>query len=140
MTEAVKSSTTTFMADVATANGVVDSRKKVLVAEQIEKPTQKNKAPEIKLLSEVEDERVKTVSDQVALKKAEESVNKTFEAYFNEKISFEIDDKTKKTVIKVVNSETDEVVRQFPPQEFLDMVYALNKAAQLILKDLPKYM
>jgi len=83
---------------------------------------------------------LKVSNNELALKNAEKAVNESLLSYFNEKISFYIDEKTQKTVIKIIDKQTEEVVKQYPAQEFLDMVYALNKAAKLVLKDLPKYM
>lgn len=38
---------------------------------------------------------------------------------FNTKIAFEIDKETKKTILRIVDVETNEVIRQIPPEELL---------------------
>lgn len=40
-------------------------------------------------------------------------------AFMQTRISFEIDSKADATVMRVVDRETGEVIRQFPPEEFL---------------------
>lgn len=84
----------------------------------------------------------KTVSieDQQSLQRAEVAINDALLSRLNQKLSFSIDENTGKTVIKILDKQTDEVVKQFPPQEFLDMVYNLNKAAAVVLKDMPRYI
>jgi len=58
----------------------------------------------------------------------------------NRRIEFSKDDETGKTIIKIINTETEEVVRQVPPQEFLNFVRNLNKVAEEIFKGLPKFI
>lgn len=55
-------------------------------------------------------------------------------------LKFEKDKETDRTVIKVIDNDTGEVIRQIPPQEFLEMVASLNKVAAELLKDLPRYI
>lgn len=74
------------------------------------------------------------------LEAAENQVEKLFTEYVNRKLSFEVDEETGKTIIKLLDKATGEVVRQIPPQEFLDMVSVLNKVAQNLTKDLPRFI
>lgn len=46
------------------------------------------------------------------------------------RISFLVDEDTGKTVVRVVDAETKEVIRQIPPDEFLHMVKALEAIEQ----------
>jgi flagellar protein FlaG len=52
------------------------------------------------------------------LKKAVESANKWMQ-YLNNRLDFSIDDSTKKIVVKVIDGNTNEVIRQIPPEEML---------------------
>lgn len=47
---------------------------------------------------------------------------------------FSIDDDTGKTVIKVIDSSTDEVIRQIPSEEILAISKALDKLQGLLIK------
>ncbi len=54
------------------------------------------------------------------------------------KLKFSKDEQTGKMVVKVIDKNTDKVIRQVPPQDFLDMVHQMRKAADELLKRLPK--
>lgn len=49
-------------------------------------------------------------------------------------LQFSVDDGTGETVIKVVDDRTQELIRQIPSQEFLDMVKSLDKLSGLLLR------
>ena len=79
------------------------------------------------------------INDEQILKKTELALNEALFNNLNQKIGFDKDEKTGKTIIVIKDKETDEVIKQIPPQHFLDLVYSLNKAASVVLKDLPRY-
>lgn len=54
------------------------------------------------------------------------------------KLEFSKDSETGKIVVKIIDQNTDKVIRQVPPQEFLNIVHNMNKAAKELLKRLPK--
>lgn len=68
------------------------------------------------------------------LKASVEVINKAIQSLTNG-LEFSIDDSTKKNVVKVVDSKTKEVLRQFPSQEVLDIAKALDKLQGVLLKD-----
>jgi flagellar protein FlaG len=107
-------------------------------------PKQKAGTAAVSELTVLSDKKISNTSlsqdDQQALKRAEVAINDALLSRLNQKLSFSIDENTGKTVIKILDKQTDEVVKQFPPQEFLDMVYNLNKAASVVLKDMPRYI
>jgi flagellar protein FlaG len=43
------------------------------------------------------------------------------------KLSFSVDDSTGRTIVKVVDAETNEVIRQIPPEELLVVAHRINK-------------
>ncbi|TNE68915.1 flagellar protein FlaG [bacterium] len=96
--------------------------------------------PDLTVLRDKQVQSGITLEDAESLKKAEVAINEALLSRLNQKLSFSVDENTGRTVIKILDKQTEEVVKQFPPQEFLDMVYSLNKAASVILKDLPKYI
>jgi flagellar protein FlaG len=51
-------------------------------------------------------------------------------------LQFSIDEQTGVTVIKVVDSETQEVIRQIPPDEILNLARRLGEPGGLILQTL----
>jgi flagellar protein FlaG len=135
MTTSAVNPTSTFMADIAT-----QEVKNIKVPNKVDSQIGIKSPDTIQSNTTSKDDLSNSVNEEFALKKAEQAVNDSLLSYFTEKISFEIDEKTRKTVIKIIDKESGEVVKQYPAQAFLDMVHALNTAAKLVLKDLPKYM
>lgn len=80
------------------------------------------------------------LEDDKRLARAEVAINEALFSKLNEKMTFSIDDDTGKTVIKIIDKTTDELIRQIPPQQFLDMVHNFNKLAAEITKNLPKFI
>lgn len=50
-------------------------------------------------------------------------------------IQFTVDEETGIDVVKVVDSETDEVIRQFPSEEIIEIAKALDKFQGMLLRD-----
>ena len=61
-----------------------------------------------------------------------EKVNGKFEIQDRE-LSFSIHDKTKQIMIKVVNKETKEVIKEIPSEKILDIVASMMEVAGLIV-------
>jgi flagellar protein FlaG len=66
------------------------------------------------------------------LKKAVNAVNKSLDSR-SQAIEFSIDDTDKRPIIKVVDQQTKEVIRQIPTEEMLDIARALDKAQGLLI-------
>ena len=49
-------------------------------------------------------------------------------------IEFSIDEDSVRTVVKVIDRETEEVIRQIPSQEMLDLAQALDKLQGLLIR------
>jgi flagellar protein FlaG len=49
-------------------------------------------------------------------------------------LQFSLDDQTGKTVVRVVDSETGELIRQIPSEELMEIARALDKMQGLLLK------
>lgn len=49
-------------------------------------------------------------------------------------IKFSIDEDSGRTVVKVVDRETQEIIRQIPSQEMLDLAQALDKLQGLLIR------
>lgn len=67
----------------------------------------------------------------------QDSVNMVNEAVkvFNSSVRFSIDEETKQRVVRVVDLETDEVIRQIPSEEVLAIAKAFDKLQGLLIKD-----
>ena len=63
------------------------------------------------------------------LEKMAEALNQFMKAT-QRSLQFTLDDDTGRTVIKVINKETQEVVRQFPPEEMLSISRMITESLQ----------
>ena len=78
---------------------------------------------------------VKAVSDEVdtaTAKKAAEQINQVLKQFDNN-IQFSVDEHNK-TNVKVVDTQTKEVIRQMPSKEMLAIAQALDKFQGLLIK------
>jgi len=65
------------------------------------------------------------VQDQPeALRQVLERANRRLAKEFNTHMRFSVDDSTEQLVVQVIDGETEEVVRQFPPEEVLNRIQA----------------
>jgi flagellar protein FlaG len=69
--------------------------------------------------------------DQV--KQAVHDINKSMQA-LSRGVEFSIDTDTKQTVVKVIDPQTKEVIRQMPTQEALDIAKALDQVLGKLIK------
>ena len=72
--------------------------------------------------------------DGEELKAAVQNIN-DFVQRVQRTLQFSVDDDTGTTVVKVLNSETDEVVRQFPPEEALALARHLQASEETQAQD-----
>lgn len=68
------------------------------------------------------------------LKNAVDGINKTFKQA-SRNLEFSVDAETSKSVVKVVDTETGDTIRQFPSKEALAIFHSIDKIQQgLLLK------
>lgn len=84
------------------------------------------------LTQAVEQSRQGETSEQ-EIKDAVKSVN-DFLKPMNNTLQFNIDTDTGKTVIKVVDTSTKEILRQFPSEEMLSIAKAIDKMKGLLIQ------
>lgn len=61
-----------------------------------------------------------------------EKANKEFIAY-DRRFEFSIHDVTKQIMVKIIDVNTDEVIRELPPEKVLDMVAAIWEVAGILV-------
>lgn len=61
-----------------------------------------------------------------------EKANKDFIAY-DRRFEFSIHEATKQIMVKVIDANTDEVIRELPPEKVLDMVASLWEVAGILV-------
>lgn len=73
------------------------------------------------------------VSEQVVIDSIER-VNKAISGS-NRKFEISVHEKTKGIMVKVIDTDTNQVIREFPPEKILDMVAKLWELAGLIVDE-----
>ena len=72
--------------------------------------------------------------DRTALEQAVAKVSEDIKAH-DTNLKFEIDDSTDRVVVKVIEKDSGEVIRQFPPKEVLELAKFFNTSKGLLLKE-----
>ena len=67
------------------------------------------------------------------LQEAVSAINKALEST-SQNLQFAVDHDTGKTVVKVIDSSTNEVIRQIPSQEVLAIAHSLDRLQGVLLK------
>lgn len=73
-------------------------------------------------------------SSQEQLKKAVESMRQLIETTAPNSLAFSIDDDTGKTIVRVSDAQTGEMIRQIPSEELLDIARSLDKMQGMLLR------
>ncbi|QNO14471.1 flagellar protein FlaG [Alkalicella caledoniensis] len=76
-------------------------------------------------------DRNKQVKD-AELQKAVELINETVQMV-DKKFEFEVHKGTNRTMVKVVDKETEEIIREIPPEEVLNLVEKMNELVGLMM-------
>lgn len=72
--------------------------------------------------------------DRATLDRAVAKVSDLFKST-DTKLRMEVDDDTKRVIVKVLREDSGEVVRQFPPKEILEMAKYLSSSKGVLLKE-----
>ncbi|WP_164472823.1 flagellar protein FlaG [Cohnella candidum] len=70
-----------------------------------------------------------TISDQ-AMRKAIEKANKAMEG-IDRRFEYSVHEKTGETIVKVINKDNNEVIREIPNEKFLDLMAKLQELVGL---------
>ncbi len=66
------------------------------------------------------------------VEKAVNQINSTIRAYYTE-LHFELHEKSGEMMVKVINKETDTIIREIPPEKILDMVAYFKRILGIIV-------
>ena len=89
-------------------------------------------APEIRPAASPPAEKKEPAAKEI--RQAVEQVRKQVEAKAPNELSFSIDQETGRSVVRIVDRKTGEVLRQIPAQEMLDIAKSIDKMQGLLLK------
>lgn len=70
--------------------------------------------------------------EQMEVQEAVEALNNSIE-YINRRLRFTIHEDTQRVMVRVVNLETDEVIKEIPPEEVLDTVARIREMIGLLI-------
>lgn len=68
------------------------------------------------------------------LRKAVETMRQLVESKAPNSLQFSIDDATGKTIVKITDAKTGEMIRQIPSEEMLDIARSLDRMQGILLK------
>ncbi len=91
-----------------------------------------NTSVNISQLSEIE-KRSLLVSEKVVIE-AIEKANKAISGG-NRRFEFSIHEETKAIVVKVIDADTNELIREIPPEKILDIIAAIWEMAGIIVDE-----
>jgi len=75
----------------------------------------------------------KKSTDPSQLKKAVDDINKTLQDR-GQDVRFSIDESSKRVVVKIIDQNTDKVLRQIPTEQALEISQSLDKLQGLLIK------
>lgn len=119
----------------AQAAAVKPEQAEVKVQEKRQKPEQNNSVAVEKGFSgtsniESEREKVEMPQGNEAMRRAVEEINKNAK---NSEAVFEFHEKTNRVTIKIIDKQSKEVIKEFPPEKTLDMIAKVWEMAGLMV-------
>ncbi len=84
---------------------------------------------------EKEDERQGQQDQQIANEKIKKAVEELNKKMWNSEAIFGIHEKTNRVTIKIVNKDTKDVIKEFPPEKTLDMIAKAWELAGLMVDE-----
>ena len=74
-----------------------------------------------------------SVPSMEQIKQAVQEINKVMKS-LSQDLEFSVDEDSNRTIVKVVDQQTNEVIRQLPSKEALEIAKALDKVQGLLIK------
>ncbi len=82
---------------------------------------------------DMENRKIQPISEKEVIG-AIESANKAFSEIYR-RFEFSIHEKTKQIMVKVIDTETNEIIREIPPEKVLDMVATIWEMAGILVDE-----
>jgi len=99
---------------------------------EVKKPVRQEEVQPVERVEQKPREEKQYTEEQ--LQSALESANKTFEQY-NRHFQISMHERLNAVMVKVIDSSTDEVIREIPAKKLLDMVANMLEVAGLLMDD-----
>ena len=117
------------MASIPVIQPVDEVSESMIVSEAppVKGPRPADEKPSVRAADEGDEEMTPSAVEDVAQKMNQVA------AVFNASLSFSVDKPTGRTIIRVINKETDEVIRQIPPEEALRLIHKMRDVMGMLL-------
>lgn len=118
---------------ISSATGVADFLQPVLPQQKV----QKNEHPAIQTIATIPESKPVVDQSPIGIEEVKDAVNQIqhFTQTLAPNLQFSIDEETGKTVVKIMDAQTQEVIRQFPSEEAITIARALGKIEGLLFHD-----
>ncbi len=97
-------------------------------------PAVASKAPELVKLSQAVEKPREKSPEKLEVKQAVEKIAE-FVSSRQSELSFSIDDTSGSQIVKITDSQTKQIIRQFPSEEAVAIARALDKLQGLLIRD-----
>ncbi len=120
----------------ATAYEPVRERPQRTPEEKPKQKTEENKVAEVQLKQQIEEQRQKSLisTKNVDAPKYLREILR-FTEIFNKKLKFNIDEESEQVIVKVIDSETDKVIKEIPPEELQRLYSSMKEAIGLLIDE-----
>ena len=97
---------------------------------------QQNRAAEMMMQQKIEEQRQKSLAsaENVDAAKYFKEILR-FTEIFNKKLKFNIDQNSEQVIVKVVDTETDKVIKEIPPEELQRLYSSMKEAIGLLIDE-----
>jgi len=101
-------------------------------------PPQATERPQLRLPAQATPDGAAVVAatraiDQSQIKKALEEANRKMQS-LGGSLEFSIDQQTRKTVVRIIDTSTNQLIRQIPSEEMLTIAKSLDRLQGLLIK------
>ncbi len=55
--------------------------------------------------------------------------------YFNKRLDFQVDEKTHRIVVKVIDTKTDKVIKEIPPEQLVELAAKIQEMVGLLVDE-----
>ena len=110
------------------------SKQRLDSSKAVEGQTFATQRQELQVEQQVQSTQSVNLADDEQLDQTVEDLS-TLVKNFNRELNFTIDEDSGRTVIKVIDGETDEVIRQIPSEEVVELAQMIDQHAGLLMKE-----
>lgn len=106
-----------------------------------ERPHEASRGDLVKVASaepvKVSPDAVQALKPAVEIKDVKQAIEKLNQAVlgYSDSLQFSVDEESKRPIVKLIDTKTKEVIRQFPSEEAISIAKAIDRFQGLLIKD-----